>query len=199
VNAKIPREPDGRPLFIGQAPGHPGPVRPLEGRNGKRLASLLGVSVEEYLSGTDRVNLLNEYPGRAGNGDAFPLDAARAAAREMLPRLKGRVVILLGRGVARAFGVRANFLEIEHRDGVTFATIPHPSGRNRWWNDPANVERAARFLRENVRSSIVAALCEDNSPSEWFSIQHGDKRLSAFLRTGGDGSRVAASDAIVPR
>lgn len=38
-------------------------------------------------------------------------------------------------------------------DGVewlpaTVAVFPHPSGVNRWWNEPENVASAAAFIRE---------------------------------------------------
>ena len=30
--------------------------------------------------------------------------------------------------------------------------VPHPSGVNTWYNDPANVDIARRFLREAVKA-----------------------------------------------
>jgi len=65
----------------------------------------------------------------------------------MLPELRGRWVLLIGQGVARAFGVQAGLLEWVEREGAWLAVVPHPSGVNRWWNELRNVERAAAFLR----------------------------------------------------
>lgn len=90
------------------------------------------------------MNLLAEFPGKSGKGDAFPIALARARAARM--RLGGEVV-LLGRHVARAFGAQgAPFLEWFDLRGAWAAVVPHPSGVNHWWNDPANTNRAAVFL-----------------------------------------------------
>lgn len=182
-------------LFVGQAPNSQ-PVDPdkpaLSGRPVRRLASLMDVSVEQFFSTFDTMNLLAEHPGKSGKGDAFPLAPARKAAQqtslEGWPRL-----VLLGRNVAAAFwlahlpylewvsltrinkvGSNSSFqatwisphgpaptvmqapLTPRHKAGPGFvevcnlrvAVVPHPSGVNRWWNEPANVEAAGRFLRE---------------------------------------------------
>ena len=95
----------------------------------------------------DLVNLLDRWPGKKGKGDAFPLDEARASARRL--NLWGKpLVILVGRNVARAFGANSvAYLEGFLLGYVNAVVIPHPSGLNRWWNDPANTERARRFMR----------------------------------------------------
>jgi hypothetical protein len=63
-------------------------------------------------------------------------------------RFAGRSFVLLaGHRVAAAFGVREGYLREFVLQGVPAAVVPHPSGVNRWWNDPANVARASAFLR----------------------------------------------------
>jgi hypothetical protein len=75
--------------------------------------------------------------------------AARVAAARMRPR--GRV-LLLGRGVATAFGqARRPILQWFDLRGARAAVFPHPSGISHWWNDPRNVARARRFLRALLR------------------------------------------------
>lgn len=80
-----------------------------------------------------------------------------------------RPFVMVGANVAEAFGTKWVPSFVWHklfllRDGRTtvksmsdfavdplacykFAMIPHPSGVNRFWNDPANVRRAKKFLR----------------------------------------------------
>jgi hypothetical protein len=38
----------------------------------------------------------------------------------------------------------------EHEDGFDVAVIPHPSGVNHWWNDPANRRRFAEFAKRTL-------------------------------------------------
>lgn len=139
-----------RLLLIGQAPGRGGdPSRPLEGRIGRRLAEMIGVSFDEYLLIAERTNLLTEWTGKKGKGDSWDALAARERASELRQVFPGRVAVLLGRNVARAFGL--GDLEwlawMDFCEGAVGA-IPHPSGIVIWWNDPANRSRAFEFLRE---------------------------------------------------
>lgn len=115
---------------------------PLEGPCGDRLARLAGMPGHRELRRRARlVNLLPAWPGKSGKGDAFPLREARDRARRL--RTRG-TVLLAGRVVAAAFGLAdAEYFEPRGR----FHVIPHPSGVSHWWNDPANVRRARRFLR----------------------------------------------------
>lgn len=141
-----------KPLFVGQAPARRGnPAAPLEGRVGQRLADLMGIEFAEYLDVTDRTNLLPKFPGRRREtgakrgGDHFPLKKAKWHARRL--KIEDRIVVLLGKGVARAFELDVDFLTVHEHRGATVAIIPHPSGKNLWWNDPANVAAATDFLR----------------------------------------------------
>lgn len=152
--------PPPAPLLVGQAPSRS--ASDLLGGSGARIARLAGLSLEQYESRLARVNLLEEWPGRVGDGDALPPREARAAWRALIPELAGRRrVVLLGRGVARAAGLDGapwwSEVELEvygrRAFSVTLAVVPHPSGVSRWWNDPVGVLRARAWWRELVRSS----------------------------------------------
>lgn len=151
-----------KPLLIGQAPGPAtDPGLPLSGRCGARLAELCGLELESFLRTFDRVNLVRTFPGKAGKGDAFPIDLARKGAVDLLifGRLNQRPTVLLGQNVARAFGFPASGVEFfrwNYLDGnpsMRLAFAPHPSGVSRWWNDPANEAAARRFFRRLARES----------------------------------------------
>jgi uracil-DNA glycosylase len=144
---------DDKLIIVGQAPGSNGsPDRPLEGRSARKLAALAGVSEPEFLSKTERVNVLGRFPGKSGKGDKFPMSEARKAASDLALSFRGRSVILLGGGVRRAFRFPGNRLfewETVSAGGSEFlaAVVPHPSGVNRWWNEKSNRMMAGRFMR----------------------------------------------------
>lgn len=125
----------------------------MAGRCGARLASLAGISLDEFLARTERVNLLDRYPGKSGKGDAFPMDEARrAAARLMFRLMDGGIyapvqpVVLLGGNVAGAFHVNRDlFIWGQCYSHPLVAVAPHPSGISRWWNSPENIKTAKTF------------------------------------------------------
>jgi len=138
------------------------------GRIGKRLALLMGTNEYNYRWYTRRENLLKQWPGSArSNGSAWNARLAAVAARRMedkgLFTIPDSIVILLGRRVANAFHYsRAQwFYEFTRRsflDGAALVTVvvaPHPSGANRWWNDPKNWNEAARFWRRIFLKATV--------------------------------------------
>jgi uracil DNA glycosylase superfamily protein len=159
-----------RILLIGEAPGKSGrPMAPaLEGRAGRRLARLMGVSEEIYLRITDRVNLLPRWTGARDDTPWPAAQARRAAVRmirsQLLDQRAG--VVLLGRRVAAAFGVEPDLpwatpafvrpaLDRDLRAcqdlGLLTSWIvalerayvmPHPSGASRWWNSRRNRQYA---------------------------------------------------------
>lgn len=137
-------------LMIGQAPSRTGdPSRPLEGRIGRMLAGLAGMSFKDYLSRTERINLFSEWMGKAGKGDAWDAPAARERASELAGVLPGRTVLLLGRHIARAFGRAAMpWMTWEDAFGGRLAVIPHPSGIVLWGNSRENRVAASAFLRK---------------------------------------------------
>lgn len=125
--------------LIGEAPGRT-PGLPFDGRCGRFLERLTGVHPRSAF--TCR-NVLDRFPGDAGGGAVFPLREARKAASRIV--LRG-VVLLAGKRVAAAFGVRARYFAPVSVGRATVYVIPHPSGRNRWWNSPENRAMAAAFL-----------------------------------------------------
>lgn len=134
-----------RPLIVGQSPSRSGEGLPpfcADRRgSGRRLADLAGIPPERLEEAFRLANLLDHYPG-----ESFPMSEARAIADAM--ELEG-VVLLVGRLVARAFGEGGRpWFEWFDLRGVRATVVPHPSGLNRWWNDPVNVERAGEFMRE---------------------------------------------------
>ena len=151
---------DDRPVFIGQAPSrHGDPTKPLTGRPGRKLANLASMTPMEFYLSTVRINLLPCYAGANGRGDAFPMRVARGNAARMVTILDGRVVVFVGRCVAEAFGCRKEWFYWEEGrflvDDLTMrcrrAVVPHPSGRNRFWNDARNVREARRFMSDLMR------------------------------------------------
>lgn len=132
--------------------------------------------LRQFVDSTVHVNLLYEYPGAGRRGAHFPQARGKERAKKFLEMVSvpGReyrvfngvvfgspqVVLLAGLRVARAFGLRMN-----HKDRPSFSyfekkifkdqpnqtifevvVVPHPSGVNRWWNDPQNEARAREFL-----------------------------------------------------
>lgn len=157
-----------KPVLIGQAPAKTGdPNRPLlDVRTADKLMDLTGTTPQEYLELFDRYNLLSKYPGKKGRGDLWLASEAKYAAGALLPLLHERQVVMLGRNVANAFGIQNGYpylvwnkmdfygipryitsappLELgPDLYTMTVMVLPHPSGVNRWYNDPVN-EAAAR-------------------------------------------------------
>ena len=143
---------EGKLLLIGQAPLRTGDAsKVLAGRSGVWIADLMGVPLAEHLAGTDRVNLFDEWPGRNGKGDRWNMLEAGRRARGMVQLLRGRMVIFVGRSVAAAFGLpRIPWMTWIERFGAEVASIPHPSGIVRWWNDADNRDAAGEFMRAAV-------------------------------------------------
>lgn len=144
-----------KPLIIGEAPSkNEHPPSPIAGRIGKRLARCADMPFERFLEEFDRVNLLTVRQDAAEKGFTFDLGAARLVAREMrwtVPQFspswtEDRFVLLLGQRVASAFDVRMPYLEEFKLHGARTFILPHPSGVNRWWNDPLNERRMHDFM-----------------------------------------------------
>jgi hypothetical protein len=133
-----------RPLVVGLAPN--GRDQPLDEPSGRRVASLLGLRDEaELRARCEVVNLL---------GDGEVASAALLRERAGALYVRRRVVLLLGRAVAGAFGIgREPALHWAHvrPRGPALLVVPHPSGRCRWWSDAGNRAVAASVLGELAR------------------------------------------------
>lgn len=113
---------------------------------GYRLRRILGLPQHQYLA-LHRKNLCDTAWSRAN---------ARARAMELRsPEAPWRVMVLLGRKVAETFerialdGVPlVAFSTKTCCLGMTFVSLPHPSGRNLVWNQPWAPTRAREILRE---------------------------------------------------
>jgi uracil-DNA glycosylase len=147
-----------RITFMGQAPSRETDGKPpFTGKCGKFLAELMGTTQEQMLLDHDFLNVLDRWPGASIKGDKFPIPEAKIAARKKLEQLRGRVVVLLGHNVARAFGCEKfqYFQWYEIRNPENFedvvvpllTVVPHPSQVNRWWNREESRMVAEKFLR----------------------------------------------------
>lgn len=107
--------------------------------SGGFLASLSGLSGSEYEKRADRANLVDHY-------DEWDMTIARVNAAKLIPKLQHRRVILLGRKVSSAFGIFSRWFTETRCYNSEYYVIPHPSGSNRWWGDPRNVQMAREFM-----------------------------------------------------
>ena len=146
-----------RLILVGEAPGGAGhEVAPaLEGLVGKRLAKMMELPYDEYLSLVARHNLF-ETPNEGKRWNA--VEARLRAMRMAGSLVHGDRMILLGDRVAVAFGCpgldRYQWTSFQRvMTGETFwvARVPHPSGRNRLLNSERERRQMASFLWEAVR------------------------------------------------
>jgi hypothetical protein len=111
----------------------------------------------ELLDAFEARNLLGRWPGAAGKGSAW--DAARARRAASRKPLRG-VVVLLGARVARAYDLDplgwGHWLRLTRHAAVV--AVPHPSGVNHLYNDPAARELAGRVLREALSLADSGAI-----------------------------------------
>jgi hypothetical protein len=161
-----------RVIALGQAPSRDGdPTLPLTGRPMQFLCKVIGMHYLSWCACTLRYNLIREFPGYAGGGDAFPMDRARAGAQRLLLSRHfdvPRIVLCWGPRVGQALGLEPDkplwSASLVSPSGVNHvvAGIPHPSGRNRWWNDAANREEARLFVRMLFESaSTIGRMFEE--------------------------------------
>jgi hypothetical protein len=140
--------------LLGEAParkfeGQP----PFSSSSGDFLTKLIGMPVRVMF---DCANILDYWPGSAGKGSKFPMGEAQKELRlwKVDGEFLGRRVILAGSRVAKAWGAPAGQILTWNKADAhcdAFAVLPHPSGVNRWWNDPQNRENAKFFLMEELK------------------------------------------------
>lgn len=130
-------------FVVGESPGGDRDVSSTD----MRLASILDISPDELIEQTAWVNL---WPHVGSDPKLYVAMVERAA-------MPGDLVVLLGRHVASEFLLDLvpplGTVVRNAGDGPTIMCLPHPSGRNRWWNDPKNEERAAYELQPLWRAA----------------------------------------------
>lgn len=143
-----------KPLLVGEAPSKNEVIpQTLGGRVGKRLAKFAGITIQEYLETFDRMNLLIERQDTAEHGFQFDMQQAKENARNLrLMFPERRRIILLGKRVAEAFQLPLIYFEEMRADHI-YTIIPHPSGINRWYNEPRNIAEIEHFMRMLVEDS----------------------------------------------
>ena len=161
-------------VIVGQQPNSNDPEDPLSPDDvmwaGYRVMSLSGLDPRSYRDTFHRVNINYENEGKFTTSVK---QKSRAIGVWKTVR-RSDTLILLGTAVEKCFkGLIDSKLEpcaktpmwkpLEHpylAPGDRFYTmrehwcdaymIPHPSGLNRWWNDPSNTKLAADTLRQII-------------------------------------------------
>lgn len=128
--------------IIGESPGPNSEGALLESRSCERLAQLLELDyIEELTTLARMITLLGFNPD-----GSFPLRICTLVARSLE---LSETNVFLGYQVAACFGLNADHELLTWYvlpGGEEVAIFPHPSGKNRWWNDPQNVAEAKGFL-----------------------------------------------------
>ncbi len=124
-------------VVVGIAPGRGGTIR--------HLAGLLGLEPNALTSNICWVNL---WPhGETGSDESLYVRLVEQGTRP------GDLIVLLGREVAAAFALAhlepLGTVERNAGAGPTILALPHPSGRNLWWNDPDHVAAATETLQRH--------------------------------------------------
>lgn len=130
---------------------------PAHSAGGRLCHKLFKMHPHVYIRVFSRVNLCSQKWG---------IQEARETAQGILRVPAGsKPVVLFGSKVAQAFGIGAGvrWLGDEEAPPMTIEghqifLVPHPSGRNRIWNDPKAQERAWRILRK-VRNFLDCVHC----------------------------------------
>lgn len=124
------------PLLVLSPTGDPGSA-------GNRLWNMSGMSETEYRLAFDRRNLVS--------GPEWTSEIARLATKRFVVDLEEiATIVVLGRLTWNAFA----FLPGDQwpcrawrTNARTWWFVPHPSGRNLWYNDPENGRKVGKLLR----------------------------------------------------
>jgi hypothetical protein len=143
---------DKRAVLIGMnnpvssAPEHalyPSP----EGCTGHRLYEMLKSRVptatrSDYLRRFERRNVVSLK--------VFDAKLAREGAAKLDQEFfgSGRTIVVLGADTIKAFGLPPLLIHPQIIGGSTWRQIPHPSGRNLWYNDPQNKLLVSMLLED---------------------------------------------------
>jgi hypothetical protein len=150
---------DARPVLLGMNnPLSSDPAHALyphpPGCTGWRLWEMLNervpLSKTQYLRTFDRRNLVDK--------PKWSKQEARDRGRWLREfDLRGREVVVLGNEPRDALLLPPKLIEPQLIEGITWRQIPHPSGRNLWYNDPHNRMLVAVLLEQLYSSVPVRA------------------------------------------
>lgn len=138
-----------RPLLVGLMPNPRAPdAPPLVGRCSRFLARISGLPHQTIV---DDFELVNLFPRVVQTSHARCWGIDHAAKLVDAQRFDLRDVLLLGRGVGRAFGLSCPFLsavDAGQGDHNQAWLLPHPSGSCRAWDDPLHRTMGGKLLRD---------------------------------------------------
>jgi hypothetical protein len=103
----------------------------------------------DYLRAFDRRNLVA--------GREWCAAQARAAAHSFTlgDSCRGRTILVLGEDVRRALGLPRQLIHPQEVCGASWRQLPHPSGRNLWYNHPTHRLLAGLLLEELYEQAAV--------------------------------------------
>lgn len=161
-------------VIVGQQPQSNDPEDPLSCDHpmwsGYRLMQMSGLSPEGYRETFHRINL-NYLPDRKFSVSTPQKNRAAMIWTTLHP---DDILVILGTGVMKAFKGLVGELEPlqphltkrikdgRYVAGHSVVLIPHPSGLNRWYNNPENTRRAAEALRGLAGGMGIAGVCPYN-------------------------------------
>lgn len=119
---------------------YPAPVNCTGWRLWRMLNARTGANRSQYLEAFDRLNILH---ARSWN-----TSQAREAAEAIIILLQGRTVVVLGAQPVAALRLPVLLVKPQEVHGVTWRQVPHPSGRNPWYNVPENRAMVELLLEE---------------------------------------------------
>lgn len=146
--------------LLGERPGpNTDPLRPLFPHTttgaAANLARMMGLSREEYLEITDRYNVCDSTDLRESPASMIARDKVRRLWDRLVNSQEIELLIVCGREAQRAlprpWRIDLEMLEPEYVPfGLTVLLIPHPSRRNRVFNDKSYLEKTQRILRHEI-------------------------------------------------
>ena len=143
-----------KPVIVGEAPS-PSATRPVQPlfpfptrSAGARLWRMTGLSRPDYMGGFHRLDL---WPTACPSSEQLRWAAWNLIGSRLLD---GRAVVLLGRRVWLAFGGKEDVDPLLWYAGgvpafkpACVALVPHPSGKNQWYDDERQAGAAVNFMR----------------------------------------------------
>lgn len=143
--------------IIGEMPGkNTRSILPLfpypPNSSGGRLMQMGGLPIGIYIGRLKRVNLFDHHV------DIWNAEEANLRAVELMKQMPdGHRVVLCGKQVGKAFGLSHYFENaVDETEGtVHYTCIPHPSARNRIYDDPM-ARTAARMAIQWAADHMVA-------------------------------------------